>query len=353
VETVMIGKAPTEHQTIGGSEVPWIQTSYEDDYLAIRHGAALIDLSGASLISVTGTGALPMMQRLFSRDVAYLTFETSTMGLFLDEDGHVIDISTVYRVDGGFWVETSVGNGDRLQQHFRENADPNVELGVVDRLIFDVEGPQAWQTLDSVVDEPASGLPFQGVRATTAAGCPVLVSRSGFTGEFGAKLLVAPSDGPQVWEALAASATPAGHRALETAMLEVRQPVLHRETTGDPSVGAAAYNWLVDHDKEEFLGHEHVLPSIQEPASRTLCFVTDAEVASGSEVATTDRTVGSVVFAAYSPGAGRHIGIARVTPEVAASGLTFGVRTADGLVPAPSTSSPIVVPSSWQVVVAQ
>lgn len=328
----------------------WIVQGFDEDYRAIRHGAALVDLSGAGLLLVAGPGAAATLQQLHTRDISYLSYESSTMGLFLDEGGGVLDIATVYKVEDGFWVETAIGNGSAVRSHIEANAEPGTTVTPVDAAVYAVEGPMAWAVLDDVLDEPASGLPFQGVRPTRAAGHDVTISRTGFTGEFGAKVIVPTASTAAVWDALAERATEVGHAALEAAMLEVRQPVLHRERDDAPSVGEAAYNWFVDLEKDEFLGRAAAVASITEPAARrTICFVTDATVEPGFEVATSDRPVGAVVSCAFSPSLGRHCGIARMAAEVAASGLVLGVRTAAGLEPIETVSSPMVVPSSWHL----
>lgn len=339
--------------SIGDAEVPWEYGGFEAEYEALRQSAGVIDLSAAGLVEVTGPGASALVQRLFARDVTYLYHESSVMGLFLDESGRIVDLATVYRVDEGYWIETAIGNGSRLGEHLARHAGPDASVRDLrgEQAVVVVEGPEARHAIDRIVTEPVSKLPFKGVRASRLeSGEPAMITRTGFTGEFGFKVLCRHEQAVEVWERLCKFGTPAGHRALEVAMCEVRQPLLHRELVDDPTVATAGFNWLIDADKTDYLGRAAVVHEFENPPDRlTVCVVTDAgDVDPGTPLVTADgRDVGETVFGCWSPGVARTCGIARVEREIAVAGLTLGLATADGVVPIETVSSPMNVPKSW------
>jgi aminomethyltransferase len=349
--------ASTSYETIGDASVPWTFTSV-DEYAALRGASALLDLSGAGLIAVEGPDAEPFLSSLFTRDIEFLSPETSVMGMLLADDGIPLDVVTILRTDEGFLVETSIGCGsatfDHLQAHTGEH-DVQVERRDGDTALLGFEGPASWVVAGDLLDEPITGLPFQGVRPVTIGGIETLISRTGFTGEFGFKISVDREHAVELWEKLAEHATPAGHAALEIAMTEIRQPIIHRELAGaEPGVISCGFNWLVDLEKEEFLGRDALLDARDSGDARlAVTFVSNAAaLEAGAMVGADGEAMGEVVHVVRSPGLDAWCGIARVDADCAGSGLVFAVVGTDETVR--TMSAPVRIPTSWgELITAQ
>src|SRR5207248_2083089 len=208
----------------------------------------------------------------------------------------------------------------------RAHALPNTsitEIGDRFRLVG-IEGPAAIDVVSAVLDEAVDGLPFQAVRETTWRDARVLVSRTGFTGEFGFTLMI-PADiaADRIAEALT-HAKPAGIEALFVAMLEVRQPILERELMADDTVISAALNWLVDLEKEDFIGRSAVISEFEQGASTGRLTITSAGcLRRGQRLWLDDIPAGEVVHGAFSPSLSAWCGVARVARQFLASGLAF------------------------------
>jgi aminomethyltransferase len=351
IESAFISAFPadTAYETIGDARVPWHFTTVAAEYGALRSRTALFDLSGCSLVRVSGRGAEDLMTFEFTREVEFLSRETSIIGLLLDDDGTPLDLVTVYRVDDGFLVETSVGRGTATVEHLTRVAPPDTQIErLADIALLGFEGPQAWTVVEELLDEPVSGLPFQGTRPVTSDGISATISRTGFTGEFGFKLMVERADANAIWNKAAMTATPAGQATLEIAMTEFRQPVLHREADiGAGSVIRSGLNWLVDLEKEDFRGRDALLGA-RADGSRSLpvCFVSDAPLVEiGAPIASTDEVLGHIVHALQSPDRDGWCGVAQVRADVAASGLVFALANTAGTVQ--TVSAPIRIPTSW------
>ncbi|GEM_PF-1546547 len=347
--------ASTVYEMIGDVTVPWRYTSVDEEYAALRGTSGLIDLSGAGLIAVDGPGAEGLLSRLFTREIEFLSQETSVMGLFLTEDATPLDVVTISRTDDGFLVETAIGRRTSTLAHLGSFAGPDVtvrELGG-ELAMLGFEGPASWDVAEALLDEPITGLPFQGVRPVQMDGFDVTVSRTGFTGEFGFKLVGPREHAGTMWSKAAAHAVPTGQEALEIAMIETRQPILHREAMGrEATVVRCGFNWLVDFEKEEFLGREALTAQrASGPSTLPVGFVSDAAVIEpGTRVGVGSEAVGEVVHAVHSPGLGTFCGIAHVEADYAASGIVFDV------IGTPSTvrtvSAPARIPTSWGELIA-
>jgi aminomethyltransferase len=146
-----------------------------------------------------------------------------------------------------------------------------------------------------------------------------------------------------LWQQFAAhGGTPVGHRARETAMLELRQPIVHREVVEGDSVVSAGLNWLVDPVKESFAGSDALAGG---PAARPIGFLVEAgRAAVGDLLYVGPEEVGRIVYLVTSPGAGGDLGLARVAPEWQASRLEFTTPSGARL---RTLAPPYVVPRSW------
>lgn len=336
---------------VGDVRVPWCVRPFEDDYKSVRHGAALIDLSGGGLIRIWGQGASDLIDHSLTREVSYMTPDRTMMGMLLLDDGAPLDVVTLYRVDDSYLVQTSVGRGSKVFEVLsaRAGGDVDVTDETSNTVIFGIEGPQSIDAVGQVLAEPVDGLPFQAARETSWAGGDLLVSRTGVTGEFGFAVVVDIAQATDVWSALARVADPVGFEAVEATMIEVRQPVLERELLEGDTVISAGLNWLVDIQKESFAGRDALMAQYEagSPTAR-ISFVADGEVRRGDEIRLDDEPIGDVVHATRSLSLDGYCGVGRVDRSVAVVGLTLVA----GSCAARSTSSPIVTPTSWKALQA-
>lgn len=341
------------YEAIGDAVVPWRYSEPDAEYAALRTSAAVVDLDGCGLIAVDGPQADALLERVFTRDVEFLSPESSVMGLLLDDEARPVDLVTVFRSDTGFVIETSVGRGASTLAYLEEAGVGDAAINRVDdRTMFGFEGPAAWSVADELFDEPITGLPFQGVRHVTVDGVDATVSRTGVTGEFGFKVICSLEHAATIARKAARHARPIGHEALEVAMTEFRQPLLHREASDDDAtVITSGLNWLVDLEKETFVGREALVRQREAgPSGLPVCFVTDLDAAPGAAIGADGEQLGRIVHSVRSPGVGGWCGMARVRPDCAASGLVFSLPAGTGTVR--TVSAPIVIPTSWGALVS-
>ncbi|MEV7967002.1 glycine cleavage T C-terminal barrel domain-containing protein [Sphaerisporangium sp. NPDC088356] len=339
----------TVYGQVGDASVPLRFSAVSDEYKVLRERAAVLDLSGHSLIEVTGDGAVDFAQRVIARDVEYLTSERCMMSLVLDESGQVVDQVLAFGRENGMLLESSCGAGTRLLAHLREHNDEGVEI--TDRseelTVLGLEGPYAWGVVGRLIDGELASLPFESVVDTNWGDTEIIFARTGFTGEYGYQMIVPREAAPELWAQAVEHAGAAGQEALELAMLEVRQPIPRHEATDGTSVIEIGANWLVDVTKDEFIGKDAVLKALESgQGRRTVGFSGGASVpAPGARVLAGGQDVGEVVHAVHSVGLGTTLGLARVDADLAAAGLEFTVDDAE----VTTLTSPYIVPKSWSI----
>ncbi|MEW6695877.1 MAG: aminomethyltransferase family protein [Bacillota bacterium] len=348
---------PKTVQSLNSVEVPWEFSSVNEEYHALREKVALLDYSYAGRIEVAGEKAMEFLQTLVTRELEFLMPERCLSCLLLTGEGRPVDVVTIYNREDRFLVETSPAGRDKVLDLLRSEAPAGLTVTDLSHSygVLGLEGPYAWRTLGSIVDFEVSVLPFQGFLDAQWEGEQILVSRNGFTAEYGYQIYAAPEVIVKLWFALQEEATPVGYGALEIAMLEVRQPNLFREMGDDGTVIRCGLNWLVEIQKEEFSGREALLEQKEaglDYLTVGLATAKDVQLAAGCAVAVADMEIGHLVYNVYSPGLDQMVGLCRLRHEWAASGLDLQVQDVQGIwQPARTLSSPYVIPKSWNVAI--
>jgi glycine cleavage system aminomethyltransferase T len=336
--------SPSPRYLVGDAEVA-------PEYAALRGAAARFDLNEAGVLEVTGAGALSLLQAALARDAEFVTPEQSLMSLLLSSSGAVTDLVTVYMMDDGFWLETSFGRCESTARHLAalqamgHGTDVVVRDRRADLQCLLVEGPAAPGIVEAGIASELGAIPYGAVLPISVRGRPVVASRTGFTGEFGYKFFASPADLDVVRSALADVPT-AGLGTLQTAMLEVRQPVLDWETATGVTALQAGYQWLIDITKEAFCGRSHIVKEFEAGlSSRVIGFAADGAMVppAGAGLAVSSDRVGHVVTAVASPGRGDVLGLALVDIDIAAAGIEMSV----GEMTVTTLAAPYVYPVSW------
>jgi glycine cleavage system aminomethyltransferase T len=339
--------------TIGQGRVVWNFGDFEAECSALRNGAGIIDVSSGGPIRVSGAEALDLLQACLTRDIEFLIPDRAQWSIVLRGDGTIVDVVTVIAGDGEYTVLTGPGRGadveDALQKAARdfEVQIDNLEGGTA---VFAVEGPRSWQAVADVLGAEYVSLAYENVLAVEIDGRECLLARIGVTGEYGYTFILPGDIAADLWEQLVASgAVPVGHQARETAMLEVRQPIVHREVKAEDTVVSAGLNWLVDLGKEDFVGREAlVAAAAAPPASGPVGFVVrSGSVRAEDSLYVGDEAVGEILYVVESPTLGASIGLARVTREWQAAGLDFVTDAAAVRTLAP----PYLAPTSWSTAI--
>ena len=241
------------HRSAGAKLVPFagwdMPVQYEGiraEHLAVRGGAAVFDVSHMGEIETSGPDAERFLQRLLSNDVTQLPERGAQYSVLCGEDGGVLDDLFTYRLgEDRYLTVTNSANHAKDLAWFREQADGydvDVHDAHSDWAMLAVQGPTARETLGALAD---GELP---ARMRTAelelAGAPVLVCGTGYTGEDGCELLLAPDRAAQVWDALVErGVTPAGLGARDTLRLEVCFHLYGNDLSEDRNPIEAGLGW--------------------------------------------------------------------------------------------------------------
>ncbi len=241
---------------------------HDYEYHAIRNSAAVIDVSPLYKYEVSGRDALKLVDRVITREASKCAVGQALYTCLCDDEGKVIQDGTVFRL---------------AEDHFRFNlAEPSlrwlhlnsvgldVKLQDVSEQIaaLAVQGPSSFKILERVVDAELAKLRFFRLASGTIQNIPVIVSRTGYTGDLGYELWLPAQRAGEVWDILMEAGNvfgikPAGMLALDIARLEagfilLEVDYISSEKALIPSQKYSPFEislgWTVDLKKDYFVG---------------------------------------------------------------------------------------------------
>lgn len=246
-----------------GWEMPVSYAGTVSEVATVRSTAGLFDVSHMGEVTVTGTGAFDFVQFVTTNDAAKLSPGKAQYSLLLNESGGVVDDIIVYRRgEHDFLIVLNAGCKDKDWAWLKAQANGklNVKLNDISdqTALMAFQGPQAVQITAYLLQDPSIvTLRRFHFGHGELSGCPVMLSRTGYTGEDGFEIFCAWQDAPLIWSLLTdAGAIPAGLGARDVLRLEAAYSLYGHELDIDSSPNESGVGWAVKMGKDNFLGRE-------------------------------------------------------------------------------------------------
>ncbi|WP_312530892.1 aminomethyltransferase family protein [Paracoccus sp. (in: a-proteobacteria)] len=170
-----------------------------DDYVAIRTKAGLMDVSGLKKVHVTGPGATHVIERATTRNMAKLMPGRAVYACMLNDAGKFVDDCVIYRQGPNTYLLVH-GTGAGLEQLNAAGVGKDVSINFDDNMHdLSLQGPLAVDYLEKHVPG-IRNLAYFGHIQTSLFGKPVMISRTGYTGERGYEIFCRGEDAPAIWD---------------------------------------------------------------------------------------------------------------------------------------------------------
>jgi aminomethyltransferase len=332
-----------------GWEMPVQYEGVRPEHLAVRSSCGVFDVSHMGEVATEGPEAGALLQRLLSNDVSKLEIGGAQYSVLCREDGGILDDLFTYRpAEDRYLTVTNAANHDRDHAWFAEHAadfDASVRDAINDYAMLAVQGPEARSIVGGLAD---GELPPRMHTATlSVAGARMLVCGTGYTGEDGVELLMAPDAAPGVWGALVgAGARPAGLGARDTLRMEVCFHLYGNDMGEERNPIEAGLGWCCK-EGTGFIGSQAVAAARERGTDQKLApFVLTGPgiPRQGNAVVADGREVGVVTSGTLSPSLEVGIGMGYLAAELAAPGTAVQIDVRGKRRPARIESKPLYDP---------
>jgi aminomethyltransferase len=332
----------------GGWELPVQFAGILEEHAAVREHVGLFDVSHMGELTVNGPDALTLLQRATCNDVSKLANGRAQYnGLLYPTAGFVDDILIYQNSTDNFFIVVNASNTDKDYEWIADCAkgmDVEVRNVSADYAQLALQGPEAERLLQPLTDVALGGMKYYHFGTGNVDGIPAIVSRTGYTGEDGFEIYVAPSDGPRIMRKLIeAGAKPCGLGARDTLRLEAKMALYGNDIDETTTPLEADLGWIVKVDKGDFFGRDVLQREKSEGPRRKLAGfeMVDRGIARhGYPVVDGSEEIGVVTSGTHSPTLKKAIGLAYLPLDKSAPGSEFmilirGKETRARVVPTP------------------
>ena len=333
----------------------WLADSFTQhgavhEYWACREAAAVIDLSPLRKYEVVGPDAELLMQTCVTRDVRKMTDGQVVYTAMCYDTGGMIDDGTVFRLgrENFRWIGGRDISGLWLRRQAQERGLRVWVRDSTDQLHnLQVQGPHSRAIVDDVVwtrpDQPTvlelGWFRFAIGRIGDHLGIPIVVSRTGFTGELGYEIFCHPKDGPAVWDAIWTAGeerdlSPMGLEALDVLRIEAGLMAAGAEFDDqiDPFEAGIGFTVALKASEEDFISRAALVERKANPQRRLVGLeLTGGEPGvSGDGVFVGRAQVGEITSGTISPTLRKNIALCRIAIQHSTIGVELEVGKLDG-----------------------
>ncbi len=321
-----------------------------DEYHACREKCVVLDLSPLRKFEITGPDSEALCQYIFTRNMKTLADGGVVYTAMCYEHGGMIDDGTVFRLgrDNFRWI----GGSDYGGEWIREKAE-ELGLNVLVRSSTDmqhniaVQGPESRDLLRKIIwtapHQPEVGelewFKFTPARIGDDQGVPIVVSRTGYTGELGYEIFCNPKHAKDVFDAVWAAGQdhgikPMGLEALNMVRIEAGLIFAGYDFSDqtDPFEAGIGFTVPLKSKTDDFIGRDALIRRKETPSRKLVGLDIDSavDVEHGDCVHVGRAQIGEVTSSMRSPILGKNIALARVDVAHCDVGTELEIGKLDG-----------------------
>ncbi len=309
-----------------GWELPIQYAGIIREHQAVRSQAGLFDVSHMGQVYVEGPGAGELLQKVNTNDIGSLKPGAGLYSHMTNPKGGIVDDVIVSCLAPERYLV--VVNADTADKDFAwiksHSKGIKAALRIERAAMIALQGPRAADIAER--DFPDSrALPRFGCFETRVFGQPIIVTRTGYTGEDGFEFILPLDVATRLWQNLillgrSFGLEPCGLGARDTLRLEAGYLLYGSDITDEHTPYEAGYGWVVKPDKGDFIGRDALIKQKKEGLKRWLTGVrlSDPGVPRpGAPVLVDGVPAGTLVSATFSPSLKTGIGMGYLDKKLA------------------------------------
>lgn len=337
-----------------GFEMPVQYTGIIEEHQIVRKKVGVFDVSHMGEFQVRGKDALQFLQRVTVNDVSKLEQGKAQYSAMCYEHGGIVDDLLVYHAGDHYMLVVNASNiqkdFDWLQSQIKEHVE--LKNASDDFSLLAIQGPRSLDTLQKLTSVVLSKIEYYHFTRGEVAGVPMIISRTGYTGELGFEIYFDSSvaTGKKVWEEVftagkAYGIAPVGLGARDTLRLEMGFCLYGNDIDQTTHPLEAGLGWITKLGKGEFLGRTPMLKAKEAGLKRKLVgfALPDKNIARhGFPVNVDGRAIGQVTSGTFSPSLQKSVGMGYVSISHAEPGATISISIRGKEIPASVVKLPFL-----------
>lgn len=332
----------------GGWDMPIQYEGIIAEHEQTRKRAAIFDICHMGEFELRGPTAEKDLERLLTQNVATIKQGQARYGYLLNDNGGVIDDLTCYRLGSDhFYLVVNAGTRPADAEWIRSHISPTTNFTDVSDATakLDIQGPTSRDEIEKVIGKKLPDLKYFFSEPFEMLGAQTLLSRTGYTGEWGYEIYFPWSETQRFWDAFTASGAikPAGLGARDTLRLEVAYPLYGHELGTDQTPIAASRGMFVDMNKD-FIGKAACARDLANGCPRYLAgLLLESKRAARAhdKIISNGNEVGEVTSGSLAPSLGTAIALAYVDASLCTAGTKLEIAVMGGkLLPATVIETP-------------
>jgi aminomethyltransferase len=335
----------------GGWEMPVQYSGILEEHRAVRQRVGLCDVSHMGRIEIAGPEAAALLNHATTNDASRLHTGQAQYSAMLYPHGGFVDDILVHRLaDDRFFLCVNAANQGKDYAHLgaHNRFDARIENAGARYAQLAIQGPRALDTLQKLASVPLAQIRYYWFVDGEVSGAWARIARTGYTGEDGFEIYIAPEEAPRVWEEILAAGAefgiePCGLGARNTLRLEAKMALYGNEIHASVTPWEADLGWIVKFDKGDFIGKEALVGQKERGVTRKL---TGFEMRGrgiardGYEVYVDGLPAGWVTSGSPSPTLNKNIGLCYLPTAQAQIGRAISILVRGQLVDAVTVPTP-------------
>ena len=309
----------------GGFLMPVQYRGILDEHHQVRKSVGIFDVSHMGEFEFRGAKAFDFLQRMTINDVSKLEVGQAQYSALCYPEGGIVDDVIVYRKADRYLMVVNAANLPKDWAWLAQHADANV--GMVDISnetgLLAVQGRNAQATLQKLTQFDLKTIKYYWFAETELAGVPVLISRTGYTGEDGFEVAMAEAHAVKVWNAIMEAGKefnlePIGLGARDTLRLEVKFCLYGNDIDQTTNPIEAGLGWITKVDKGDFIGKPAIAQmKANGPKRKLVGFELPGKNIGrhGYAILKDGNNIGNVTSGTFSPSLQKAIGMGYVATE--------------------------------------
>ena len=304
-----------------------------DEHDAVRTAAGLFDVSGLKKVHVRGPDALDVVDHVITRNMRIVTPGNSVYGPNLTDEGTICDDAIIFNLGDGEWLLVH-GSGKCMQRLQESAAGKNVDVEFDDDLHdISLQGPKAVGFLEAHTPLDLAGLKYFQQARTELFGHPVLISRTGYSGERGYEIFARAAHVGDLWDQILGlgedeGIVPCSFTCLDKVRVEAGLLFYPYDMTEVNSPWEVGLDWALSRTGGNYRGRDAAMALKGKDKIKVAGIGADHNgvLSGGDKLLYDGKEVGIVNSPAYSRRLKKSLALVHVAPELAVAGTRLRVE---------------------------